>query len=438
MEPTGPGSLKILDPEAKHPLFLHALEPSEVAEVTSLARDLIRIPSTERDGAQIYEFAEKWLLQQGLPVKRQSIRSPHLEYSEVFNLYVRLGNGRGPRIHVNCHLDTVDAGEGWFYDPWGAVEENGRIYGLGAADMKGGCAAAMVAVAALARRRPDIRGEVFLACVFGEEAPFSLGTDTLLKEHDLKGFDLALVTEPSGVLAANDMCIVHGRKHRSRFPVVILGAEGRILFEIDFHGKPAHASHPSAGINAIHEAARFIDKVIAFDLFSHIRMGRGHYCAISLQGGDQSFTVPGHARLLLNRQLTLGESPRTVMLELKKIAASMGLKSRVSIRKRYSPAPELEYLPYLTKNGGLVRKFVDFLFERGSNFSKTGRKEKGNCIFVTNSVGDFNLLGARAGVPTIVFGPGGGNIHGPNEYLSVDELILSTDYIFDYLTRIFS
>ena len=68
--------------------------------------------------------------------------------------------------------------------------------------------------------------KLLLSFVFGEEAPFSLGADTLLREFDLKDFDLIIVTEPSPLLAINDYCYTHKKTHKSKYPVVIIGAEG--------------------------------------------------------------------------------------------------------------------------------------------------------------------------------------------------------------------
>jgi succinyl-diaminopimelate desuccinylase len=298
--------------------------------------------------------------------------------------------------------------------------------------MKGGCAAAITAYKSFLQRMPQHEGELFLTCVYGEESPHPLGTDTLLREYNFDDYDMIIVTEPSPLLAIYDHCTVHRRIHGSSFPVPIIGAEGRALFEIDFFGKAAHASHPSQGINALHDAARVITELARFDLYSHIKMGRGHYVVLNIDGGDQSFTVPSRCRIFVNRQLTLGEDDKSVLRELKEIIRSLKIRSKYTIRKRYSPSPDLEYKPYLYENIPLIDLFNSHLPER-----KVGRSKRSRCLFTTSSVGDFNLLGTRTKAPVLVFGPGGGNIHAPNEYVNVDDMVRTANYLLSFLLEVY-
>ncbi|MGA1819651.1 MAG: M20 family metallopeptidase [Thermoplasmatota archaeon] len=401
------------------------------SRVKDLIRRLVSIPSSANDGNEIYEFVFD-LLGKECPGKTwYGQRSRYLEYQGFRNVYSRIGSGEGPRIMLNCHLDTVNPGEGWFHPPYSAGEEGGRIYGLGAADMKGGAAAAIAAFMEISKMADKVRGELVLSCVFGEEAPYSLGTDTLFSDIDISDHDLIIIPEPSPLLAINDHCVVHQRIHRSKFPVVIVGAEGRVLFEVEFQGKASHASHPSQGINALHDASKLITELTRFDLFSHIKMGRGHYVVLNIDGGNQSFTVPSSCKLLINRQLTLGETEDSVQKELKTIVSSLKLKSKVLISKRYSPSPDLEYNPYIFESSKYLDKFV----QKVMGATSKGRKRP--CLFTTSSVGDFNLFGARAKVPTVVFGPGGGNIHSPNEFVNISEVVATSNLIHDFLMEAF-
>ncbi len=406
------------------------ISEDEKKELIKFLKDIIRIPSSQQDGREIYDFLYEYLEKNGLEPEFQKIDNPHITYHTYSNLYVKLGNGNGPKIMINGHLDTVSAKGNWYYKPYSAEEEEGRIYGLGAADMKGGMAAAVHSIIALTKRRKEINGELFLSCVFGEEAPFSLGADTLLREHDISDYDLIIVTEPSPLLAINDYCIVHKQLHKKpRFPVPIVGAEGRVAFEITFQGRSSHASHPSMGINALHDAARVITQLVEFDLFSNIKMGRGHYVILNIEGGDQTFTVPAQCKILVNRQLTLGEDAGTVLMEIKQIIKTLRLDSKVRVAKRYSPAPELEYKPYLFEEDKNIDKFVNML--------EPTEKDGKRCKFTTSSVGDNNIFASRTGVPTLVFGPGGGNIHSPNEYVYKEDVIETTDHLLTYLMEMF-
>lgn len=404
------------------------IDTNEENELIELTKQLINIPSSVKYGNEIYEFVYEYLKKKGFDVKFQTIQNPYIEYSTYKNIYVTVGNGKGPKIMLNCHLDTVDAKEGWFHSPFSAIEEDGKIYGLGAADMKGGCASAIISLIAFTKQKSNINGELFLSCVFGEEAPFSLGADTLLREYNINNYDLIIVTEPSKLLAINDYCLIHKKIHKSEFPVVIVGAEGRILFEIEFFGKSAHASHPSQGVNALHDASRVISEIARFDLYSNIKMGRGHYCVLNFEGGDRTFTVPNYCKILVNRQFTLYENVKGIMNELKKIIKQLKLKSKVIIHRRYSPSPKLEYKPYLFESSKYIEIFMNNL-----PLPKKGKR----CKFTSSSVGDFNHFGIRTKVPTIVFGPGGGNIHASNEFVNKNDIIKTTNYLLNFFMEVF-
>lgn len=415
------------------------LESHDEVELIELTKDLIRIPSCQKDGNEIYEFVRRYLEGKGLNVRSQMIENPYIEYMDFSNLYVTLGNGKGPKIMLNCHLDTVPVYGNWFNSPYSGIEEGDQLFGLGAADMKGGCAVAIFTMVRIAKLLGDFNGRLFLSCVFGEEAPFSLGADTLLREYGLREYDLIIVTEPSPLLAIHDYCLDHKKIHTSEFPVLIVGAEGRVLFEIEFFGKSSHASHPSQGINALHDAAKVISEFARFDVYSNIKMGRGHYCVINVEGGDASFTVPGYCKILVNRQLTLGETEKAVMKEIRMIIRSLRLRSKVSVKKRYSPSKELEYRPYLYENSNLIQVFQNVIRANGGRNGENRSSLQGRttCRFTTSSVGDFNLFATRTSVPTIIFGPGGGNIHTPNEFVSKREIIESCNYLIRFLMTVF-
>ncbi|MBN1948040.1 MAG: M20/M25/M40 family metallo-hydrolase [Bradymonadales bacterium] len=455
------------------------LTPEQKTELVQLVAQLVQIPSSSQDGEEIYRFVIQRLDSMGVQAHYQSAGSPYSLASPLRNLVARLGKGvasrdaqpmeesatsidagtttvprgkttrkksprrppggtgptsrpspLGPRIMLNGHLDTVVHRGGWLRSPYSGHIEGDRLYGLGAADMKAGCAINMLIAGLLASSLNEIDGELLVTFVFGEEAPFSLGADALLGEYPLEGFDLVLVTEPSPILAVNDWCATHRKTHKNKpFPVAIVGAEGRELFEVEFLGKSAHASHPTLGINALHDAARFVAELANFDLHSSIQMGRGHYVVLNITGGDEIFTVPDHAKILVNRQLTLGEDAKTVTTELKRIIRVIEPHSTVRIGRRYSPGEELEYRPYMSGESEMLDRFFSLL-PKGSR--------GGPCRMTTSSVGDFNLFATRTRVPTLVFGPGGGNIHAPNEWVSIPDVIATAEYLLQFFLEVYS
>lgn len=208
-----------------------------------------------------------------------------------FNIVSKLGNGKGPKILINGHLDTVTAKSEWFYPKFSAKEVENKIYGLGSAEMKAGCAIAVSVYEKMKNITKDLNGELFLSLVYGEESPFSLGTDELLREYDFSDYALIIVTELPPVLTIDNYCFIHEKiVKNTKFPVVVSGVEGRELFELEFYGKNSHASHPKRGINAIQDVSKFISELISFNKFSDIKTSKGDYIVLNMEGGGGSFT----------------------------------------------------------------------------------------------------------------------------------------------------
>ena len=407
------------------------LTKKEMDEMINLTKEMIKIPSSAWDDESIYNYVFDYLKNKKLDPKKGNKEEYSLEKNTpFFNIVSKFGNGKGPKILINGHLDTVTAKSEWFYPKYSAKEVENKIYGLGAADMKAGCAIAVSVYEKMKNIIKDLNGELFLSLVYGEESPFSLGTDELLREYDFSDYDLIIVTEPSPVLTIDNYCFVHEKIVKNpKFPVVVSGAEGRELFELEFYGKNSHASHPKRGINAIQDASKVISELISFNKFSDIKTGRGDYVVLNMEGGDESFTVPGYCKISINRQLGIGEKPSSVEKEIKQIIKSLKLKSKVRIERRYSPTEEVEYRPYLFKKNQYIDKLIEII-------NKDRNKNK-KCQFISSSVGDFNLFGVRTKVPTLVFGPGGGNIHSANEFVNKSEIIDSAEYLLELMFDIF-
>ena len=394
-----------------------------------ITKELIKIPSCKNDDNAIYSYVFDLLKDNGLSPFKQTIENPYNSTGKLDNIYVLVeGSKKGPSVILNGHLDTVVPVDGWFYSPYSGREEDGKIYGLGAADMKAGCATLIKNIVRLNKMKDKLKGKVFLSLVFGEEEPFSFGTDILLREFHLKNYDVCLIPEPSPLLSHNSYCITHKKVHDTKFPVLITGAEGRVLFEIEFIGRASHASQPSLGINAIHDASRLINALLNFDFFSNIKMGRGEYTTLKFEGFTKGFSVPEYCKLEINRHLVIGEDPRDAIREIKRIIKKLKLKSKVNISKKFSPTPEHEYLPYIFEDNKYIDKFLELL--------PSPKKGKKKCRLTTRSVGDFNFFARRTKVPTLVFGPGGGNIHSSNEFVYKQDIYDTEEYIYDFLTNI--
>lgn len=154
------------------------LNDIERENVINLTKELIKIPSSAWDDESIYFFVYDYLKNKNLNPKKGNKEKYSLQKNTpFFNVISKYGNGNGPKILINGHLDTVTAKSEWFYPKYSAKEVEGKIYGLGAADMKAGCAIAISVYEKIKKITEKLNGELFLSLVYGEESPYSLGTD---------------------------------------------------------------------------------------------------------------------------------------------------------------------------------------------------------------------------------------------------------------------
>src|SRR4051812_27993463 len=148
------------------------------------------LPSVARRATEgpVQRHVAAWLAAHGL--------TPELQPTEGDrpNVVARIENGDGPTLLLNGHVDTVLAVEGWSTDPWTPHRDGDRLYGLGAADMKSGVAAAMLAARWLHQHRQQWRGTVIFSSVVDEEA-YSIGARALIASGIVA--DYCIVTESS-------------------------------------------------------------------------------------------------------------------------------------------------------------------------------------------------------------------------------------------------
>ena len=218
-------------------------------EITALAQALIRIPSVNppgefyRDCAELIGarlaprgFTVEYLCAEGVP--GDSERYPR------WNVVARReGAGAGPCVHFNGHIDVVAPGEGWTRPPFEARIEDGRVYGRGSCDMKGGLAAAIVAAEALIDSGAPLPGAIEVSGT-GDEESGGLGGVAWLAERgwfSKPRVDHVIIPEPLNV---DRVCIGH---------------RGVWWGEIETKGRIAHGSMPFLGDSAIRHMAAVLD-----------------------------------------------------------------------------------------------------------------------------------------------------------------------------------
>lgn len=366
-----------------------------------LLRELIALPSVNpafvpagdpRAGEQrVADFLASVAARAGLDVEFQEVDAGRP------NLLARLrpsGKTRA-RVVLAPHLDTV-AGES--PDLFRPRVSRGRLHGRGACDTKGSVAAMVSALLELAcgPGRPQQTEIVFAGLADEENA--QAGSRALVA----KGFraDLAIVGEPT----------------RLR---VVTAHKGDLWLQLETRGKAAHGARPELGRNAVHEMARIVDLLQTtyagvLRRRRHPLLGRPTISVGTIGGGSQPNIVPDRCRISIDRRTLPGETESTVRREIRALLRRHGLKAAL-LNIRGGPCPALETSPRLP----LVRRFLAGAGQAGP---------AGVDYFC-----DAAVL-ARAGIPSIVFGPGDiAQAHTGDEWISLRQLDEGTRMLHRFL-----
>ncbi len=299
---------------------------------------------------------------------------------------VARGTGGGRSLVLNGHLDTV--GVDGMDDPFLPRIDGGRMYGRGAGDMKASVAAMMVTLAST--RTMALRGDVVMTAVADEEA-YSVGTTAVL-DSGVTG-DAAIVTEPTN----GDVLVAH---------------KGFVWADVIARGRAAHGSRPEDGLDAITKMGAFLQGLDQLQAELDQRkgdplLGSGSVHASVIAGGREMSSYPATCRLGVERRTVPGETARSAISELEDIAercrrADPGFQATVDLT--------FERRPFSIDAGHEIVELVRAVAARTS-----GRRPR-----ISGSAGwmDAALLSGRS-IPTVIYGPAGGDFHGDNEWVDV-------------------
>jgi len=386
--------------------------------VEELVSNLVKIYSPYFHENEIMEYVHDWFKERGLPAEYHHFQEKKVTHFLGTNVFGRLkGERKGPTILLNGHLDTVQECEGWTKDPLGAAIEDDRLYGVGALDMKSGCASIMLAVEAFANSFETFDGEILYTFVCDEEGPYGLGTDALIVDGIINHADAAIVAEPS-----SGFCGIP-------FPCLCLGARGGWNYTVNLTGKSAHAAFPEQGTNAIIEACKVISELKKTEFSADAKLGKGSICIIEMSGGGAAASVADKASFTVFRHVVRGEDQDYICSEVDQAVKRANVRGTVAMKFRDAPhAENAGFQPYVTSESNPYTTIM-----KESIVSATGKKET---IAYFASMGDFNYLGSRLKVPTYVFGPYGENFHAADEYVSLDSVVKTSEVIYDFLKRV--
>ena len=361
-----------------------------MSEIIKLLRQLVAIDSINPDlvpgGAgeeKIAHFIANWFEQAGLEVvwDEPSPGRPNV-------IGIARGTGGGRSLLLNAHMDTVGViGMERPHDPF---IQDSRLYGRGAYDMKGGLAAIMATGAAA--KKLALRGDVIITAVADEEFA-SIGTASIIKHWHA---DAAIVTEPTEL----NICTAH---------------KGFVWQDIETVGVAAHGSRPDLGVDAIVKMGKVLVGLEELDrslqsVPSHRLLGSGSLHASLISGGQELSSYPARCILSVERRTVPGETAQDVESQVRQIldqlaasdtAFNAALRTTL-LREAFEVSQDEPIVQAVRRHAAAIPG-----------------QEPG--IIGATAWMDSAILSA-AGIPTVIFGPGGEGAHAVVEWVDLEQV----------------
>jgi acetylornithine deacetylase len=361
---------------------MNAALPYTPTDVEALLAELVSIdsvnPALVPDGAgeaEIARFVARWAEEAGLAVE---IVEPVPGRPSV--VATAAGRGGGRSLMLNAHLDTV--GVAGMAAPHEPRVQDGRLYGRGSYDMKGGLAACMLAAAAAGRA--GLPGDVLLAAVSDEEHS-SIGVQAVGERFRA---DACVVTEPTSL----QVCVAH---------------KGFAWWRITAHGRAAHGSRPDLGSDAIARMGPVLTGLAELDRGleerTHPLVGRASVHASLIDGGQELSSYPERCVLEVERRTLPGETRESVAGELRLLLEggdAAALEGEITlVREPFEVAGDEDIVAAVRQQAAGVL---------GHEPETVGHTAWMDAAFTQ-----------AAGIPTVVFGPDGAGAHEVEEWVDL-------------------
>jgi acetylornithine deacetylase len=360
--------------------------------LTQTLKDLVKIdsvnPSLVESAAgetEIADYLEQWMNAHGLDTKRYDVQTGRPNVVGVLR-----GTGGGKTLLLNGHMDTVGV-DYMTIPPFNPTTKDGRLYGRGSFDMKGGLAASMAAIKTIIDEDTTLKGDVILAAVCDEEYA-SIGTEHLMKDTTA---DAAIV----GEFTAGNIQIAH---------------KGFAWITIETHGVAAHGSLHRIGVDAIAKMGHLLTGLEALgrqlEKTEHPLVGPGSVHASTIEGGSELSTYPASCRLQVERRLIPGEDRGTVETEMTNLIESLTMadpKFKADYTITFYRAP-MEISP---------DEEICRVLREGS------RKLLGNTPDYVGGTGwmDTQIIHSK-GIPAVAHGPNGYGAHAKEEWVDLQSV----------------
>jgi succinyl-diaminopimelate desuccinylase len=393
-------------------------------ELVELTRALIRFPTVNPPGEAYQpcaEFIGRRLAARGFTidyVRAEGTPGDSDRYPRINVIARREGTGPGPCVHFNSHIDVVLTGKGWTLDPFAGVVRDGKVFGRGACDMKGGLAASIIAVEALIDAGVPFPGALEISGTVDEESGGYGGVHYLAERgwFSAPKVNHVIIPEPLNV---DRVCIGH---------------RGVWWAEIETHGRIAHGSMPFLGdcavrhMNAVIErfeqelypklAARLTDMPVVPSgaRSSTLNINSIHGGQAEQTEGFPAPCVPDSCRMIIDRRLLIEESLEGVKREVVDLLEQL-VTDRAGFR--YDIRDIFEVIPTMADRNGPVARTTAAAIRR-----VIGREAEFICSPGTYDQKHIDRVGRLK--DCIAYGPGILDLaHKPDEYVGIDDMVTS-------------
>jgi succinyl-diaminopimelate desuccinylase len=392
-------------------------------ELVELTRELIRFPTVNPPGEAYRpcaEFIGERMRSRGFAVdyvRAAGTPGDSERHPRINVIARRVGRARGPCVHFNSHIDVVQSGGGWSMDPFAALVRDGKVYGRGACDMKGGLAASIIAVEALIDSDAALPGTLEISGTVDEESGGYGGVHFLAQRgwFSAPRVDHVIIPEPLNV---DRVCIGH---------------RGVWWAEIETHGRMAHGSMPFMGDCAVRHMHAVLDR-FERDLYPKLAARHTDMPVVpsgarhstlninSIHGGQAE--MPGYptpcvadsCRMIIDRRLLIEENLDGVKAEITELLDQL-VKERAGFR--YGIRDIFEVRPTMADRDGPVARSTAAAIRR-----VLGRAPEFICSPGTYDQKHIDRVGKLR--DCIAYGPGILDLaHQPDEYVVIEDMVNS-------------
>lgn len=398
-------------------------------EKIKILSDIVAIETVDRNEEDVANYLATLLGEYGIDSKVIPTGIPGRA-----NLVAEIGSG-SPVLAISGHMDVVSAGnaEAWTSDPYTLTERDGKLFGRGSTDMKGGLAALVIAMIEIKEQGLLERGTLRLLATYNEENG-AVGSIQLEEAGYVSDVDAIVIGEPTT-----------GMIHPSH--------KGSMNFVVSSRGKSVHSSRPRGGINAIDplmdfalafkQAFKEATKDISFgqldfspvlNLYGAVEgddagnqeldqlLKQPTFNVTVFRGGDQVNTIPDHAEVVFNIRTVPefdNEAVKGVFAKVYQEFLDKGADFDLQLTLDLKPL-----------NGGVNSDLVQLTKTLGGTYLNQDLE----VVPMTGGTDGANFVANKpAGYPIIIFGPGSTTSHQIDEYVDKDEYLTFVNLYIDLL-----